>query len=54
MVGKVKTKINRVGARHTIYLRKDLVDDTNFPFEVGEPLMVRIEGEKLVIEKERK
>lgn len=51
MVSKVKSKINRVGSRHTVYLKKSLVDDSNFPFEVGEPLIVRIEGDKLIIEK---
>jgi len=48
------TKINKVGSRHSVYLKKNLVDDSNFPFEVGEPLIVRIEGDKLIIEKERK
>ena len=52
MVGKVKTKIHKVGSRHTIYLRKDLVDDSSFPFKVGEPLILRVEGDKLIIERE--
>lgn len=54
MVSKAKTKIHRVKSRHTIYLKKALVDDSSFPFEVGEPLVVRIEDDKLLIEKERK
>lgn len=54
MVGQAKTKINRVGSRHTIYLRKDLIDDSSFPFKVGEELVVRIEGDRLIIEKESK
>ena len=51
MVNQTETKIHHVRSRHTIYLRKDLVDDSAFPFKVGEPLIIRIEGEKLVIEK---
>jgi len=54
MVGKAKTKVYKVGSRHTIYLKKPLIDDSAFPFEVGESLVVRIEGDKLIIEKERK
>ena len=52
MVGKVKTKINRVGSRHTIYLRKDLIDDSSFPFKIGETLILRVEGDKIIIERE--
>jgi hypothetical protein len=54
LASQVKTKINRVGSRHTIYLKTDLINDSNFPFQVGEPLMLRIEGSKLIIEKESK
>ncbi|MGD0494664.1 MAG: hypothetical protein ABSB28_01330 [Candidatus Bathyarchaeia archaeon] len=54
MAGQVKTKINKVGSRHTIYLKTDLINDSNFPFHVGESLIVRIEGDKLIIEKESK
>jgi hypothetical protein len=52
VVSQHETKIQGgTGSRHTIYLRKDLVSDSNFPFEVGESLTIRIEGQKLVIEK---
>ena len=54
MVLQAQTKINRVGSRHTIYLRKELVNDSNFPFKAGELLIIRIEGNRLVIEKPRK
>lgn len=47
---QVTTKIQRVGSRHTIYLKTDLVNDSNFPFKVGEALVVKIEGKRLVIE----
>lgn len=51
MVTKAKTTIQEVGSRHTIYLRKDLVNDSAFPFEPKQPLIVRIKGDKLIIEK---
>lgn len=51
---QVKTKISRVGSRHTIYLQKDLIEDSNFPFKVGEIITVRIDGSKLIVEREGK
>ena len=51
MVKEATTKINRVGPRHTIYLQKDLVEDSTFPFHLNEPLNVRLEGGKLIIER---
>ena len=51
MVNQAKTKIVKVGSRHTIYLQKDLVTDSIFPFKADEELIVKIEGKKLVIEK---
>jgi hypothetical protein len=54
VVRQVKTKINKVGSRHTIYLQKDLIEDSNFPFKAGETIIVRIDGSKLIIEHEDK
>ena len=51
MVEKAEIKIQQSGSRHTIYLRKDLVNDSAFPFKPNQPLIIRIEGERLVIEK---
>jgi hypothetical protein len=51
MVRQAETKIHKVGSRHTIYLKTDIINDSNFPFQVGEPLIVRIERDKLIIEK---
>jgi hypothetical protein len=51
MVSEAKTKINEVRSRHTIYLKKDLVKDSSFPFKVGEPLKIKIQDDKLVIER---
>jgi hypothetical protein len=51
MVKEASTKINKVGSRHTLYLQKSLVEDSQFPFKPGEPLVIRINGDKLVIEK---
>jgi len=51
MVTEAKTKIQQAGSRHTIYLRKELVKDSAFPFKPKQPLIVKIQGERLVIEK---
>src|SRR5437879_7979593 len=51
MVKEAASKINLVGPRHTLYLQKDLVEDTAFPFLLNEPLAVKVEGERLVIER---
>jgi len=54
MVNRSKTRIYESGSRHSIYLRKDLVEDTSFPFKVGEPLTIRVDGDKLIVERERR
>lgn len=51
VVSQRTAKIQRVGSRHTLYLQKDLVEDSAFPFKVGELLAIRIDGKKLVIER---
>jgi len=51
MVGEAKTKITEFQSRHTIYLPKDFVNDSQFPFEVGETLVARLDKEKIVIER---
>ena len=54
MVKEAKTKIHQVGSRHTVYLPKGLVEDSAFPFKSMEPLIVRIDGERLIVEKDAK
>lgn len=51
VVRQVKTKIRKVGPRHTIYLRKELIDDSGFPFKIGEDLTVKIDGQTLIVER---
>src|SRR5438876_11277834 len=51
MVTQAEAKIHRVGPRHTIYLAKDLVEDSTFPFSANEDLTVRIECGALIIDK---
>jgi hypothetical protein len=51
MVTETETKIYSVGSRHTIYLKKELVNDSAFPFKANQPLLIKIEGERLVIER---
>jgi hypothetical protein len=53
MVLQATTKINKAtGSRHTIYLKTDLVNDSKFPFKVGQPLIVKIDDKRLIIETE--
>ena len=51
MVNETKTKIAKVGSRHTIYLEKAFVEDSSFPFKPDEPITVKIDRNKLVISK---
>jgi len=51
LVRQSETKIHKVDSRHTIYLKTDIVNDSNFPFKVGETLIVKIEGDKLILER---
>jgi len=39
---------------HSLYLASDLVNDDRFPFHVGEELTVRIDGDRLLVEKAKK
>jgi len=51
MVSQAKVKLYGSKSRHSINLPSDFVRDSAFPFKVGEELIVRIEGKKVVIEK---
>lgn len=51
MTGQATVKIYAVKSRHTINLPSDFVRDSAFPFAVGEELVAKIEGGKIVIEK---
>jgi hypothetical protein len=54
MVTRAEAKIHRVGPRHTLYLAKDLVEDSTFPFRTDEDLTVRIEGDALIVDRDGK
>lgn len=51
MVNQANVKIYASKSRHSINLPSDFVRDSAFPFEVGEELVARIEGGRVVIEK---
>lgn len=51
MVLQAIIKLYKVDSRHTIYLPKDFVNDSAFPFKPNEKLIAKIENRKLVIEK---
>ncbi len=50
VVRESKVRITEVGARHTIYLRKDFVTDSTFPFKPGQTLVAKIVGKRVIIE----
>jgi hypothetical protein len=54
VVNQIKTKIYRSHGRHSLYLASDLVGDDRFPFHVGDELIVRIDAERLIVEKAKK
>jgi hypothetical protein len=54
MVNQATAKIYRSNGRHSLYMPSDLVGDDRFPFQVGEELLVRIDGDRLVVEKAKK
>ena len=49
LVNETDTRIAKVGSRHTIYLKKEFVEDSAFPFKPDQPLKVKIEGNKLIV-----
>ena len=49
-----RIKIIKVGSRHTIYLEKAFVEDSLFPFKPNQPLSVRIDKNRLIIETSRR
>ena len=51
MTGQATVKIYAVKSRHTINLPSDFVRDSAFPFKVGEELIARIDGKRVIIEK---
>ncbi len=52
MVDIVKIKIYVYKSRHSINLPSEFVRDSSFPFQIGETLKAKIEGNKIVIEKD--
>jgi hypothetical protein len=54
MVNEGKTKVYRFDGRHSLYLPSDVVGDDRFPFKVGEDLLVRIDGQRLIVESARR
>jgi hypothetical protein len=42
------------GKTGIIYVPADLVKDTTFPFVNGDPLLIKIDGDRLIVEKASK
>lgn len=57
MAGEGKGKIVDRGWKYPkifVYIPKEVASDTSFPFKIGENVTVRIDGQRLVIEKREK
>jgi hypothetical protein len=54
MTNSTKVKIYVSKSRHSINLPSDFVRDSAFPFQIGEQLTARIDGKKMIIEKDKK
>jgi len=56
MTGEGKGKVVDRGKKYRkifIYIPKEVSSDTSFPFKIGEDVTVRIDGERLIIEKRK-
>jgi hypothetical protein len=54
MVLEGETKIYKSNGRRSLYIPAGLINDSAFPFKNGEPLSIRVEGERVIIEKAKK
>ena len=54
MVLQGETKIYTSGSRHSLYVPSGLVNDSAFPFAVGETLTIRIDNDRILVEKSKK
>jgi len=52
MVNHAKVKLYAVKSRHSINLPSDFVRDSAFPFSPNDNLKMKIDGKRIVIEKE--
>jgi hypothetical protein len=44
----------RSNGRHSIYVPAGLINDSAFPFTLQDKLLIRIEGDRIVVEKVKK
>jgi hypothetical protein len=52
MANTAKVKVYSYKSRHSINLPSEFVRDSSFPFKIGEELTAKIEGDKIIIQKE--
>lgn len=53
MVNEASVKIYKVGSRHSINLPSSLVTDSAFPFKPNEELIAKIDGKRIVLERQK-
>lgn len=51
MTDKAKVRLYAYKSRHNINFPSDFVRDSQFPFKVGEELIAKISGDKIILEK---
>lgn len=51
MVDKAKVRLYEYEGRHSVNLPSSFVKDSAFPFESGEELVARIDGDKVILER---
>lgn len=51
MVNQARVRMYEVKSRHSINFPSDFVRDSAFPFNPGDGLIARIDGDKVIIEK---
>jgi hypothetical protein len=51
LVSLAKVRIYEYKSRHSINFPSEFVRDSQFPFKIGEELIAKIDGERVVIEK---
>jgi len=53
MVLEGETKIYKSNGRRSIYIPAGLIKDSAFPFKNGELLTIKVDGQRLIVEKKK-
>lgn len=53
MVKELSTSLRKFNVSHYFHIPKYLLSDDRFPFQKGDDLTMRIDGQRVVIEREK-